>query len=142
MCGVFSTRRIHVFINVCMLRVTEVAFVCYPVTDMARARAFYEGVLGFSPGSVWEHSGAAWVEYEIGPHTIAISNMAAEQWKPSANGPAAALEVENFDASIELLKSEGVRFAYEPFASPICRTAIILDPDGNSLGIHRRNEGR
>ncbi len=30
-----------------MLKVTEIAFSCYPVTDMARARAFYEGVLGF-----------------------------------------------------------------------------------------------
>ena len=29
-----------------MLKVTEIAFTCYPVTDMARARKFYEGVPG------------------------------------------------------------------------------------------------
>ena len=32
-----------------MLKVTEIAFTCYPVTDMARARKFYEGVLGLKP---------------------------------------------------------------------------------------------
>lgn len=29
------------------MKVTEIAFSCYPVTDVARAREFYEGVLGF-----------------------------------------------------------------------------------------------
>ena len=29
-----------------MLKIIELAFSCYPVTDMARARKFYEGVLG------------------------------------------------------------------------------------------------
>ena len=29
-----------------MLKVSEIAFSCYAVTDMPRARAFYEGVLG------------------------------------------------------------------------------------------------
>ena len=32
-----------------MIRVTEIAFACYAVTDMARARAFYEGELGLKP---------------------------------------------------------------------------------------------
>ena len=32
-----------------MLKVTEIAFSCYAVTDMARARDFYEGVLGLKP---------------------------------------------------------------------------------------------
>ena len=29
-----------------MIKVTELAFCCYAVTDMPRARAFYEGVTG------------------------------------------------------------------------------------------------
>jgi catechol 2,3-dioxygenase-like lactoylglutathione lyase family enzyme len=32
-----------------MLKVIEIAFCCYAVTDMARARAFYEGMLGLKP---------------------------------------------------------------------------------------------
>ena len=36
-----------------MLKVTEIAFSCYPVKDMARARKFYEGVLGLKPTMVF-----------------------------------------------------------------------------------------
>lgn len=122
-----------------MFKVLEFAFVGYPVTDVARARSFYEGVLNLAPASVFEHEGKEWIEYEVGPHVLAISNMAGDQWKPSADGPSVALEVENFDEAIEHLRNNGVRFVLEPFASPVCRTAIISDPDGNSIAIHKRN---
>ena len=41
----------------------KVAFTMYPVTDMARARAFYEETLGLPPS----RSGAAspWVEFDL-----------------------------------------------------------------------------
>lgn len=32
-----------------MINIIEIVFPCYPVTDMARARKFYEGVLGLKP---------------------------------------------------------------------------------------------
>ena len=31
------------------MKITEIAFSAYPVTDLAPARAFYEGVLGLTP---------------------------------------------------------------------------------------------
>ncbi|MDF3058589.1 MAG: Glyoxalase/bleomycin resistance protein/dioxygenase [Rariglobus sp.] len=120
------------------IRVLEFAFTGYPVTDVARARAFYEGVLGLKTGMVWEEADHAWIEYDAGGHTLAINNSSKE-WKPSASGPAIALEVEDFDATIAALKERSVRFTVEPFQSPVCRIAVILDPDGNSLAIHKRN---
>jgi predicted enzyme related to lactoylglutathione lyase len=123
-----------------MLKVTEFAFVGYAVTDMARARAFYEGALNLLPASVFQHDGKSWVEYEVGPHTLAITNMSAE-WEPSPNGGGVALEVENFDEAIAALKEKGVKFYREPFASPVCRMALVADPDGNSICIHKRNAG-
>jgi predicted enzyme related to lactoylglutathione lyase len=82
--------------------------------------------------------GFKWIEYELGPHTLAITNMSAD-WKPSPNGGGAALEVEDFDSAITCLKNKGVKFYAEPFASPVCRMALISDPDGNSICIHKRN---
>ncbi len=120
------------------IRVLEFAFTGYPVTDMARARAFYEGLLGLKTGMVWEEGDHAWIEYDVGGHTLAINNGTA-QWKPSGDGPAIALEVEDFDLTVATLKERGVRFTLEPFQSPVCRLAVILDPDGNSLAIHKRN---
>ena len=123
-----------------MVRVTEFAFTGYSVTDVARAREFYEGALNLKPASVFEHEGKTWLEYEVGPHVLAISNM-SEDWKPSPNGGGVALEVEDFDAAIAALKEKGVKFYAEPFASPVCRMALIADPDGNSICIHKRNAG-
>ncbi len=124
-----------------MIRIKEVAFTGYPVTDVARARAFYQTLLGLQPSATFEHDGKHWIEYDIGAHTLAISNMSAEQWKPSADGPAIALEVEDFDAAVSALREAGTRFVIEPMDSGFCRMAIVLDPDGNSLCIHHRKAG-
>lgn len=122
-----------------IMQITEIAFTGYPVTDVPRARAFYEGVLKLKTGVTFEHEGRSWIEYDIGPGTLAISNMSGEQWKPSSDGPAIALEVADFDAAIAELRAAGVKFLIEPMDSGVCRMAIIADPDGNSLAIHKRN---
>jgi predicted enzyme related to lactoylglutathione lyase len=54
----------------------------------------------------------------------------------------APLEVEDFDAAIAHLKEHDVKFRIEPLSTPICRMAMIFDPDGNSICIHKRNPGR
>ncbi len=121
-----------------MITITAVPFTGYPVTDMPRARAFYEGVLGLKTGDVWEHEGKAWIEYNVGPATIAVTNMSAEMWKPSNQGPAIALEVEDFDAAVAHLRAANVPFCLEPMASPACQLAVVSDPDGNSIAIHKK----
>jgi len=120
-----------------MIQVTEVAFSCYAVTDVPRARAFYEGILGLEPTSVIDQPDAAWVEYEFGPYALAIGR--APGWKPSPDGCTVGLEVADFDAAIAHLKARGVSFRMEPFPTPVCRMAMISDPDGNTLCIHKRN---
>lgn len=123
-----------------MLKVTEIAFTGYSVTDIKRAREFYENVLNLTPASVFEHDDKSWVEYEIGPGVVAISNMQPD-WKPSKDGGGVALEVEDFDASIKWLKEKNVTFLYDAMESPVCHMALISDPDGNSICIHKRKPG-
>ncbi len=123
-----------------MIRIKEIAFTGYPVTDIARARQFYERVLSLQVSVQFEHEGKHWIEYDIGPATLAISNMAAEKWKPSPDGPSVALEVEDFDAAINALREAKVNFVLEPMDSGVCRMAIIADPDGNSLAVHKRRQ--
>ena len=122
-----------------MIRIKEIAYTGYPVTDITRARRFYEGTLHLTPGVQFEHEGRHWIEYDVGAASLAISNMSADKWKPSADGPSTALEVEDFDAAINALRDDRVKFVLEPMDSGVCRMAIILDPDGNSLLIHKRN---
>lgn len=119
------------------LSVTEIAFTGYPVTDMARARAFYEKVLNLKTSLVYENGDKAWIEYDVGPATLGVTNMAGE-WKPSTAGPAVALEVADFDVAVAALKAAGTTFTVEPVDNGPCRLAVVLDPDGNSLAIHKR----
>ena len=119
------------------MQVTEIAFSVYPVTDVKRARAFYEGTLGLKPGMVYEGEGVGWIEYEIGPGVVAIG-AGSENFKPSSNGGSVALEVGDFDQAIQELKNAGTKFVIEPLDFPGCRMAAVLDPDGNTITIHRR----
>jgi hypothetical protein len=34
-----------------MIRIKEIAYIGYPVTDVARARAFFEGLLNLKPST-------------------------------------------------------------------------------------------
>jgi predicted enzyme related to lactoylglutathione lyase len=123
-----------------MLKVIELAFCCYAVTDMARARRFYEDALNLKPTKVFDSEHGQWVEYEFGPYALALGS--SPQFKPSPDGCFAALEVEDFDAAIEHLKRHDVKFRMDAAATPVCRMAMIFDPDGNTICIHKRNPGR
>ena len=115
------------------MKTSEFAFVVYPSTDRQRSKAFYEGVLGLAPSMSLDIPGGFWIEYEIGPHTLAVGKEPF--LKPSADGPHLALEVDDFDQTIADLRRHNVPFAHEP-----CRAAIVTDPDGNKLGIHQRRK--
>jgi catechol 2,3-dioxygenase-like lactoylglutathione lyase family enzyme len=119
------------------MKVVEFAFIIYPATNQARSRAFYEDILGLTSATSIDHHDQFYVEYEIGPHTLGISNEPF--LKPSGDGPHLVLEVDDFDKTIEHLRRHKVPFALEPSVMPPgCRAAIVLDPDGNKLGIHKR----
>jgi predicted enzyme related to lactoylglutathione lyase len=120
-----------------MFTVSEIAFSCYAVQDVDRARRFYEGVLNLKPAQVTDTPSGRWVEYEIGPHTLALG--CAPGFNPSADGCSVALEVENFEDAIAHLRANDVKFRFEPFTSPVCRMAAFYDPDGNCLIVHKRN---
>ena len=122
------------------MKFTEIAFTVYPATDLAASRAFYEEVLGLTAADVFtEGECEGWVEYQIGAHVLAIAKM--DGMNPSADGPSCGLECENFDETIASLKEAGVTFSMEPFETPVCRMAMVLDPAGNTLIIHKRNPG-
>ena len=114
------------------MKIKKIAFVGIPVTDMKRAREFYERVLGLQPDP--EMTGERWTEYSIGEGTLAIACV-GEQWRPSNQGTSAALEVENLEDAITRLEER--KISYDKVDSPVCRMAIIEDPDGNKVIIHK-----
>jgi predicted enzyme related to lactoylglutathione lyase len=121
------------------MKVSEIAFVAYPVIDLERSRGFYEGVLGLQPSREFTGESFAWIEYDLGANTFAVAMMPPGQWNPSADGPSVGLEVEEFDSAIAELKARSVPFDVEAMETPVCRMAVIADPDGNKITIHKRH---
>jgi catechol 2,3-dioxygenase-like lactoylglutathione lyase family enzyme len=112
----------------------KIAFTCYPVHDMARAREFYEGTLGLTPG---ENFNGGWQEYDLGGTTLAISTMIVEYVKPGVQG-SVAFEVADLPGLVNQLKAKKVPFNMDEIMdTPVCRMAFIKDPDGNSISLHQ-----
>lgn len=110
----------------------KVAFTMYPVSDVERARKFYEQTLGLTAGL----AGNRWVEYDLpGGGCLAITDTTGE--KPG--GGIVAFEVEDLDRLIADLKSKGVTFKSDIIHGPHCRMAVCLDSEGNSLLLHQLN---
>jgi predicted enzyme related to lactoylglutathione lyase len=116
------------------MRIKRIGFVAIPVTDIPRARKFYEDVLGLEVSD--EMMSGKWIEYAAGEEILAIANIGG-QWTPSDQGTSAALEAEDFDEAIRRLKDRNIRFAAEPFETPCCHMAVVQDPNGNKLIIHK-----
>jgi hypothetical protein len=47
------------------------------------------------------------------------------------------LEVDDFEGAIKNLKAADVPFDTENVESPVCRMAVVQDPDGNKIIIHK-----
>jgi predicted enzyme related to lactoylglutathione lyase len=116
------------------MKINNLAFVGIPVTDIKRAHEFYEDVLSLSIAE--EMMDGNWIEYAVGDNIVAIANVGA-QWMPAEQGTSAALELENFEQTVDELRRQGVRLAAEPFETPCCHMAVVQDPDGNKLIIHK-----
>ncbi len=116
------------------IQVKEVAFVFYPVTDVARARKFYEGLLGLKVGMQIEFGpGQWWIEYDIAGQALAISNAL-----PSTAQSALALEVADLDAALDAVKAAGFTLSRDVLEFPPCRMLQVKDADGNEVTLHQR----
>lgn len=119
-----------------MIKYKTIAFVAYAVTNMKKARKFYEGVLGLKPSRVFSKN---FVEYDLGSGTIAVG-CAPDQWKPSRHGTVVTLEVADFDAAVAHLKKKKIPLAVGPMDFPTCRMLAVRDPDGNKIALHQRKK--
>jgi predicted enzyme related to lactoylglutathione lyase len=113
----------------------KVAFTMYPVTDMARARAFYEDTLAL--GKSRSGPTSPWVELDLpGGGCLAITTVTQSQPSASAGGTI-AFEVDDLRGVVDRLSASGVTFRATHVESPVCDMAICLDPDGNAIILHQ-----
>ncbi|HUB66373.1 MAG TPA: VOC family protein [Candidatus Methylacidiphilales bacterium] len=124
-----------------MIQVNEIAFVANPVTDKQKARDFYEGIFHLKPAMHSDFPEGFWIEHELGANTLALSNFWRPSLQPGQKGPSIAFEVDDFDQTIAGLKARNVPFVMDVLETPVCHMAVVTDPDGNSIFIHKRKPG-
>ncbi len=116
--------------------IKEIAFTVYAVTDMKASREFYEQALELTPSAEFDGGESGnWVEYNIGSGTFSIG--CSPDWKPSTDGASVAFEVDDFEGTVTKLKEKNVPFKMEPMDFPTCQMAVVKDPDGSSIIIHK-----
>ncbi|QNQ07783.1 VOC family protein [Sphingomonas alpina] len=113
----------------------KVAFTMYPITDVDRARSFYETTLGLTIGS--NAGDGRWIEYDLpGGGCLALTTLTKAS-PGSDSGGMIAFEVDDLDALTTRLESDGVTFVSDLIHSPVCRMRICLDSEGNRLMLHQ-----
>jgi predicted enzyme related to lactoylglutathione lyase len=117
--------------------VTGVDFVSVPTRDLARARDFYENVLGLEPSKLWGEVPVG-AEFETGTVTLALMDCAALGIEFQSTKVPIALQVADVPAARAELESRGVKFQGDIIDSGVCHQAIFEDTEGNSLDIHHR----
>ncbi len=118
-----------------------VAFVS--TTDLGRARAFYEGVLGLK---VLSHDGYAVLCEAGGGAQLRISNAPSVVPQPFT---VAGFNVQDIDAVVDGLMAKGVAFEHFPFFGGMqdvrgvwsapggSKVAWFKDPEGNLLSVQQ-----
>jgi predicted enzyme related to lactoylglutathione lyase len=119
------------------MNVLGVDFISLEVSDLDKAVAFYRDVLGLELAGHWPD--VPWAEFNVAPTTLALTE--APKDRELITGGSVALAVEDVGAAIAELQEAGVKVLLGPAESPVCNYALIADPDGNVLGIHRRHDG-
>jgi predicted enzyme related to lactoylglutathione lyase len=116
--------------------IQKIAFTMYPVSDVPRARKFYEETLGLTPGLAGGREGMWWIEYDLpGGGCLALTNTTGGQ----PGGGTVALEVVDLDRLIFDLKAKDVEFKSDLIHGPNCRMAVCVDTEGNQLVLHQLN---
>ena len=118
----------------------------FPVTDLARARAFYGGLLGCPEG----RSSNEWIDFDFFGHQI-VAHLAPPKAPAAADHHNAVdghevpvphfgvvLDWEAFHALAERLRDGGMKFVIEPyvrFSGQVGEQATMFfrDPSGNAL---------
>ena len=116
------------------IQVKEIAFVYNQVTDIVRARRFYEEFLGLIAGVEYEGApGKWWIEYDVGGVTFGITNF-----EPFVGGGGAvlALEVADIDAAFAAVRAAAVPITEDLAEFPRCRSFSLKAPDGNEIILH------
>ena len=116
------------------MKITQLLHASILAMDVAKARAFYEGVLGLTPSQQRPDLGFPGVWYELGAQQIHVLALAAAP-QPIAHEHGGrdqhiALAIDDIDALKAKLDAQGITYTLSRSGR---RALFCRDPDGNAL---------
>lgn len=126
------------------MKIKNIAFMAYAVSDIPRARKFYEGFLGLKSGpSFPAKDDAYFIEYLLpNENEDAFVIATSPEWPVAPDaGTSLAFEVDSVDEWVEKIKKENIPIKMGPHDFPTCKMIVIHDPDKNRVTLHERKPG-
>jgi predicted enzyme related to lactoylglutathione lyase len=118
-----------------------IKFVNIPVSDQARALAFYTEILGFTVATnqPMGPGGQRWIELKIpGAETrVSLFTPPGHEDRVGTFAPL-SLWSDDVDATYETLRARGVEFVAPPKREPWGSSVILKDSEGNQLHLGSR----
>ena len=110
----------------------DMSLVFYNVTDLERAKEFYQKTLELTPMFAMEDIG--WVEYTAGSGANVAINKVSTGAKMAPGGATAVFSVDDIEWTRGKLEEKGVVFEGDILTiHDVVRLTTFFDPDGNRL---------
>lgn len=117
-----------------------VDFISCTVSDLGTSVSFYRDTLGLT--LEYENEDIGWAEFGAPPTTIALGEANENvPLTPGDGGVAIALAVDDVEAALDELRDEGHDVKMDYVDTGVCDMAMVADPDGNPIMLHRRHDG-
>ena len=100
--------------------------------DVARSRDFYRDVMGL-PVAI--DAAPHWVDFDLGGGLKLGLHPKADHMPVAPGSMSVGFQVDDVDALIAKLQSDGVKVCQEPQDQDFGRLAIIADPDGYTVQV-------
>ena len=115
-----------------MIRPGRLHHAAFRVSDFEASKKFYEELLGFRPLQERPNFPFAGAWYGLGEGQLHLIQSAPMGDSIDPTNPHVALEVEDYEATKEVLKSRGIEFL------ELGPQLWIKDPDGNTVELRRK----
>ena len=122
------------------MEIRGVDFAVHYVPNLEEAVSFYRDTLGLKlelHNPDWN-----WAEFSLPPITLVL--FGTYPGAPLANGKGGtglALAVDDIDGTVSELSGNGVDVEWGPNELSTCHVAMITDPGGNPIFLHKRKDG-
>ncbi len=121
------------------MKIKGIDFVFLNVSDFKKSLRFYKDVLGLK--KISEYKGA-WAEFDVGNVTLALGTYGkGPSAKNRKNSTSIALAVQDIEGALKELKKKGITIVQPLQEHGVCFMAMVADPDGNELILHKRKDG-